>query len=132
MPKPLGKVALLGALAGIGITPSMAMAQGTEIKPDFNCRIELPESGETVFTYDSARVCAARYISVTCNREVEDPADEFTIPEVDCRIDPEPCGLDFPELEDDQGLLPATRATLKIDDQGLARLHCVFVVPSPP
>ncbi len=47
-----------------------------------------------------------------------------TLAEVDCRIDPEPCGLDFPDLEDDAGLVPATRATLKIDDDGLARLNC--------
>jgi hypothetical protein len=129
MARRIRKLALLSALVGACAVPAAGMAQAPELKDGFNCGIDLPESAERVFTYDSARVCAATYISVTCRRQVTDPEEVFTDPELECRIDPSACGLSFPELEDSDGFVPATRAKLSIDASGTARLNCLFAIP---
>jgi hypothetical protein len=119
MAKRIGRLTF-GAFACGCVLAGVAAAQTFEVKAGFQCRIELPASGEDVTTYDSARICAQSYISVTCRKPVdsgENPAT--TLADIDCEIDTATCD-GGPE-----NLVQADLSTLKIDENGLARLNCL-------
>lgn len=131
MARRIGKLALLGTMVGGCAVPLAAMAQQDDtVKQGFQCRIELPMSGEELFTFASSRVCAPTFISVNCRDDevdlTQDPADTYN-DDIECEIDGSACGEPDPDPTTPEfELLPATLATIKIDDQGVARLSCVL------
>jgi len=117
-------VKAVGVLAmGVLACGWAAAAQAFEVKQGFQCRIEITDiSGDvmgTETTYDSARICADSYVSVTCRTQLDPTSNPpVTRADVACQVDTDPCGFGF-------GVQPADLSTLKIDDEGLAVLNCL-------
>jgi hypothetical protein len=121
---------LLGAaIAGCAL-PTGAWAQLGEVKTGFQCRIDLPDSFavDYVETNESSKVCGNGFISISCRTQLPPelvPNERVLDTAADCEIKGQQCGLASEES------LVATRATLRIDTTGLARINCRYEIPPP-
>lgn len=120
----LGALAAGGTLLAVG-----GAAAAFETKQGFECRIEVPgDNGPIpVDTLDSAKVCADTFVSINCRAQLtpEQNPGVLTISGADapCEISGIQCGV--------EDRFDATKSTLKIDANGIARLNCLYRLPPP-